>query len=198
MSHSSSTPSGNVVTLPNLLSALRLVGVPIFVWLILGDHDGPALVLLMVAGFTDYLDGKIARRFHMESRLGAILDPMADRLYIVATIICLAVRGILPLWVVFALVLREFFILAMAPTVRRHRLPLPPVHFVGKAATFNLLYAFPLLLLSDGGSDAACIARPLAWAFVIWGVVLYWLAGLLYAAQVREMVNVVREREATP
>lgn len=198
MSHSSSTPSGNVVTLPNLLSALRLVGVPIFVWLILGDHDGPALVLLMVAGFTDYLDGKIARRFHMESRLGAILDPMADRLYIVATIICLAVRGILPLWVVFALVLREFFILAMAPTVRRHRLPLPPVHFVGKAATFNLLYAFPLLLLSDGGSDAAGIARPLAWAFVIWGVVLYWLAGLLYAAQVREMVNVVREREATP
>lgn len=175
--------------MPNVLSLLRLIGVPVFVWLILAEHDGPALVVLVVAGFTDYLDGKIARRFHLESRLGALLDPAADRLYIVATIVCLALRGILPMWVVIALVARELFIVAMAPTVRRHKLPLPPVHFIGKAATFNLLYAFPLLLLGAGDSTAAHIALPIAWAFVVWGVTLYWLAGLLYAVQIREMVK---------
>lgn len=177
-----------------MLSFLRLVGVPAFVWLILSEWDKTALVVLMVAGFTDYLDGKIARTFNMQSRLGAILDPMADRLYIVATIVCLAMRGILPMWVVLALVLREVFILTMAPTVRRHNLPLPPVHFIGKAATFNLLYAFPLLLLAEIEGAAGDLARPTAWAFVLWGVCLYWLAGLLYAVQVREMLKVVRAR----
>lgn len=180
--------------MPNALSLLRLVGVPAFVWLILSEYDKTALVVLMVAGFTDYLDGKIARKFNMQSRLGAILDPMADRLYIVATIVCLAIRDILPMWVVLALVLREVFILTMAPTVRRHNLPLPPVHFIGKAATFNLLYAFPLLLLGQLDGGVGAIARPTAWAFVLWGVSLYWLAGFLYAVQVREMLKVVRAR----
>ena len=186
--------SSRIWTVPNVLSFLRLVGVPAFVWLILSEWDKTALVVLMVAGFTDYLDGKIARKFDMQSRLGAILDPMADRLYIVATIVCLAMRGILPMWVVLALVLREVFILTMAPTVRRHNLPLPPVHFIGKAATFNLLYAFPLLLLAEIEGAAGDVARPTAWAFVLWGVCLYWLAGLLYAVQVREMLKVVRAR----
>ncbi|KLO63194.1 CDP-diacylglycerol--glycerol-3-phosphate 3-phosphatidyltransferase [Dermacoccus sp. PE3] len=186
--------SSRIWTVPNVLSFLRLVGVPAFVWLILSEWDKTALVVLMVAGFTDYLDGKIARKFDMQSRLGAILDPMADRLYIVATIVCLAMRGILPMWVVLALVLREVFILTMAPTVRRHNLPLPPVHFIGKAATFNLLYAFPLLLLAEIEGAAGDLARPAAWAFVLWGVCLYWLAGLLYAVQVREMLKAVRAR----
>ncbi|CAM3517354.1 CDP-alcohol phosphatidyltransferase family protein [Dermacoccus barathri] len=186
--------SSRIWTVPNVLSFLRLVGVPAFVWLILSEWDKTALVVLMVAGFTDYLDGKIARKFDMQSRLGAMLDPMADRLYIVATIVCLAMRGILPMWVVLALVLREVFILTMAPTVRRHNLPLPPVHFIGKAATFNLLYAFPLLLLAEIEGAAGDLARPTAWAFVLWGVCLYWLAGLLYAVQVREMLKVVRAR----
>ena len=90
-------PTSRVWTVPNALSMLRLLGVPLFVWLLLAHHDGVGLVVLMIAGFTDYADGKIARRFHMESRLGALLDPAADRLYIAATIVCLAIRGILPL-----------------------------------------------------------------------------------------------------
>lgn len=189
-------PTSRVWTVPNALSMLRLLGVPLFVWLLLAHHDGVGLVVLMIAGFTDYADGKIARRFHMESRLGALLDPAADRLYIAATIVCLAIRGILPLWVVLALVARELFILALAPTVRRHRLPLPPVHFIGKAATFNLLYAFPLLVVAQFDGTVGGVAAPIAWAFVIWGVTLYWLAGLLYAVQVREMVNAVRAPQA--
>ena len=99
-------------------------------------------------------------------------------------------------WVVLALVARELFILALAPTVRRHRLPLPPVHFIGKAATFNLLYAFPLLVVAQFDGTVGDVAAPIAWAFVIWGVTLYWLAGLLYAVQVREMVNAVRAPQA--
>lgn len=194
MTQTPAQPSSRVWTVPNALSLLRLVGVPVFVWLLLSHRDGIGLVVLVVAGLTDYLDGKIARRFDMESRLGAILDPMADRLYIAATVVCLAIRGILPLWVVIVLVARELFILAMAPTVRRHRLPLPPVHFIGKAATFNLLYAFPLLLLAETGGTTGDVARPIAWAFIVWGVTLYWLAGALYAVQVREMLSVVRER----
>ena len=95
-----------------------------------------------------------------------------------------------------ALVARELFILALAPTVRRHRLPLPPVHFIGKAATFNLLYAFPLLVVAQFDGTVGDVAAPIAWAFVIWGVTLYWLAGLLYAVQVREMVNAVRAPQA--
>lgn len=194
MTTAESELSNRIWTVPNALSLLRLMGVPVFVWLILSEHDRTALVVLMAAGFTDYLDGKIARKFDMQSRLGAILDPMADRLYIVATIVCLALRDILPMWVVGALVLREVFLLTMAPTVRRHNLPLPPVHFIGKAATFNLLYAFPLLLLARADGAVGAVAAPTAWAFVLWGLSLYWLAGLLYAVQVREMLKVVRAR----
>lgn len=185
-------PSNRVWTIPNVLSLLRLAGVPVFVWLILDHRDGAAVILLMLAGFTDYLDGKIARQFNLVSKLGALLDPAADRLYIVATLVCLAVRGTLPLWLVGALVARELFLVSMAPTIRKYRLPVPPVHFVGKAATFNLLYAFPLLLLADGTTRLADAVRPLAWAFVIWGLALYWLAGLLYYVQLRSMVRQVK------
>ena len=188
--------SERVLTLPNALSTLRLLLVPVFLWAILTERDALALALLIGSGVTDYLDGKIARHFGMESRLGQLLDPVADRLYIAATIVCLAIRGILPLWVVLALVARELFILALAPMVRRHRLPLPPVHFIGKAATFNLLYAFPLLVVAQFDGTVGDVAAPIAWAFVIWGVTLYWLAGLLYAVQVREMVNAVRAPQA--
>lgn len=183
--------SNRVFTVPNLLSVSRLIGVPFFVWLIMSHKDSAALIVLMVAGFTDYLDGKIARQFNMESRLGAMLDPIADRLYTVATIVCLSLRDILPLWVIFVLVLRDLTILAMSRTVRRHKLPLPPVHFIGKAATFNLLYAFPLLLLADGSGIVADVAKPVAWAFAMWGLALYWCAGVLYWVQIRAMVRQV-------
>lgn len=187
-----STPpvSDRVVTLPNALSALRLLGVPVFLWLVLGPHaDGLALAVLMVAGFTDYLDGKIARRFGQSSRLGRLLDPAADRLYILATLVALAVRDILPVWVAVAIPLRDLLLAPTIPLLRRHGYPPLPVHFLGKAATFCLLYAFPLLLLGAGSGTISDIARPLAWAFTIWGTVLYWWAGLLYAEQVRRVLR---------
>ncbi|MEP6463756.1 MAG: CDP-alcohol phosphatidyltransferase family protein [Frankiaceae bacterium] len=183
-------PPDRVLTIPNALSVLRLLGVPLFLWLVLGPHaDGLALLVLVLSGFTDYLDGVIARRFNQTSRLGQLLDPTADRLYILATVIGLAGRDIIPLWLAIALPLRDVLLAPMLPMLRRRGLGPPPVHYLGKAATFCLLYAFPLLLLSAGNNTAAAIAHPLAWAFTIWGTALYWWAGLLYARQVRRVVR---------
>jgi cardiolipin synthase len=179
-----------VLTVPNALSALRLVGVPVFLWLILAHHDGWALVVLVIAGFTDYFDGKIARRFGLVSRVGQLLDPAADRLYILATLLGLAVRSIVPWWLVGALLARELFVLvaALLP-VRRLGYTALPVHFLGKAATFCLLYAFPLLLLAQLGHGVADVARPVGWAFAWWGTGLYWAGGVLYAVQARQVAR---------
>ena len=142
-------------TVPNALSFLRLLGVPLFLWLILvPEADGWAVVLLMVSGFTDYLDGVLARRLHQISRLGQLLDPLADRLYIIATLLGLALRDIVPWWLVIALLARDVVLAATLPILRRLGYGPLPVHFLGKAATFNLLYAFPLLLLGDGSRHA--------------------------------------------
>lgn len=181
------------LTLPNAISVLRLVGVPVFLWLILAHQDGAALVVLMVSGVSDYLDGKIARRFGLVSRVGQYLDPIADRLYIASTLFGLAWREFIPWWLVLVLVARDAFIAGMYPVVRVYRLPVPPVHYIGKAATFNLLYAFPLVLLGHGDSLVAQVAQPVAWAFVWWGTALYWIGGVIYAHQIADLV---RQRRA--
>jgi cardiolipin synthase len=178
-----------VVTLPNALSALRLVGVPVFLWAILDHRDGLALILLTASGITDYLDGKIARSFGLVSRVGQLLDPIADRLYIVSTLLGLAWREIIPWWVVIVLFAREAFMAVVVLIAKKHGWNGLPVHFVGKAATFNLLYAFPLLLLADGDGTLARIAEPIGWGFAWWGIVLYWVAGILYAVQLRLLLS---------
>lgn len=174
-----------VLTVPNALSVLRLLGVPVFLWAILAHHDVLAFVVLIVSGLSDYLDGKIARRFGLVSRVGELLDPIADRLYILSTLLGLAWREIIPWWLVGLLVAREAFMVGVLLIGKRHRLTGLPVHFIGKAATFNLLYAFPLLLLSGGDGVVADWARPIGWAFAWWGAGLYWVAGLIYAVQLR-------------
>ena len=179
-----------VWTIPNLLSLLRLLGVPVFLWLALGPHaDGWALAILAFAGISDYADGKIARRFNQSSRLGALLDPAADRLYILATIVALTVRDIVPLWLAIAIPLRDVLLGLTLPALRKHGYGPLPVHFLGKAATLCLLYALPLLLLAHHHGDAGTIARPFAWAFTVWGVGLYWWAGWLYVVQFRSLVR---------
>jgi len=173
-----------VVTLPNALSVLRLLGVPLFLWLLLGPQaDGWAVVVLMVAGFTDWADGKLARALGQGSKLGALLDPAADRLYIVATLVAFVLRDVVPLWVVAALVGRELVLGVVLLLLRRAGWPPLQVHYLGKAATFLLLYAFPLLLLADGDGPLATLARPFAYALTVWGGALYLLAGALYVVQ---------------
>jgi CDP-diacylglycerol--glycerol-3-phosphate 3-phosphatidyltransferase len=184
-----------VWTLPNALSVLRLLGVPLFLWLLLGPHaDGLALVVLMVSGFTDWLDGKLARWLNQSSRLGALLDPAADRLYIVSTLIALALRDVVPVWVVALLLGRELVLGAMLLVLRRYGYPPLQVHYLGKAATLLLLYAFPVLLLAQGHGTLAAVAEPFAWALTIWGTALYLLAGIFYVVQV---VGIVRSEHST-
>jgi len=181
--------SDRVLTLPNALSLLRLVLVPVFFWLILSKRDGAALVVLMVSGASDYFDGALARRWGQVSRVGQLLDPLADRLYIFSTLLGLALRGILPWWIVGLLVGRDVLLTFTIPVLARVGYGPLPVQFLGKAATFNLLYAFPLLLLAQGNNWAADLARPTAWAFAWWGIALYWWAAWLYLRQVAAVVR---------
>ena len=184
-----SAPVDRVLTLPNALSTLRLLGVPAFVWAIAARHDAIALVILMASGITDYLDGKIARRYGLVSRVGQLLDPIADRLYIVTTLLGLAWREIVPWWLVAVLFAREAFMGVVVLIAKRHGWTGLPVHFIGKAATFNLLYAFPALLMAEGDGWLATVARPVGWGFAWWGTVLYWVAGVLYAVQLRRLLR---------
>ena len=185
-----------VVTLPNALSALRLLGVPLFLWLVLTERDGYAIAVLMVSGVTDYLDGKIARAWNQMSRVGALLDPAADRLYILATLIGLTVRDVVPLWLTLTLVGRDLLLASTLPVLRRHGYGPLPVHYLGKAATFNLLSGFPLLLLGEGESLVSQVAHAFGWAFAIWGTALYLWAGVLYVVQVRQVVLAARTEPA--
>jgi CDP-diacylglycerol--glycerol-3-phosphate 3-phosphatidyltransferase len=143
----------------------------------------------MVSGFTDWLDGKLARWLDQSSRLGALLDPAADRLYIVSTLIALALREIVPVWLVAVLVGRELVLGVTLLVLRRYGYPPLQVHYLGKAATLLLLYAFPGLLLADGSGWLAIVIEPFAWAFTIWGTALYVLAGVLYLIQVVGLVR---------
>lgn len=174
-----------VLTVPNILSFIRLLGVPLFLWLLLErQSDVWAVVVLAVGGATDWLDGKIARRWHLRSRLGQVLDPLADRLYILATLIGLAIRMIVPWWLVVLLFARDVLMFSTIwPALRRRGFVSLPVHFLGKAATFALLYAFPLVLLGAGDELWQTLARVIGWACVIWGAGLYWWSGLLYIGQ---------------
>jgi len=184
-----------IVTVPNALSAVRLLGVPLFLYWVLWTHqDGRAILLLMAAGATDYFDGKIARSFGQSSRLGQLLDPAADRLYILATLLALVARSGLPLWWALVLIGRDLVLVATLPVLKRHGHGPLPVHFLGKAATFNLLYAFPMLLaaLPDRDDLLSTVFRPLGWAFTAWGSVLYLLAGVLYVVQVVQLVRADR------
>ena len=181
-----------VLTIPNLISIARLAGVPVFLWLVLGVRteagDWWALGLLAAAGASDWLDGKIARALNQQTRLGQLLDPAADRLYIVSTIVALAVRGIIPWWLVIVLGAREVLLGVVLMILRRRGWGPLQVSFVGKGATMALLYSFPLLFVGAHATSYAEAARVAGWAFAIWGSALYWCAGFLYIIQARQLL----------
>ncbi len=186
-----------VLTVPNAISMARLAGVPVFLWLVLVPQaDWWAVGLLIAAGLSDWLDGKLARAWNQQSRLGEVLDPAADRLYIAATLIALAVRAIIPWWLVAVLVSRELVLGVTLLVLRWHSFGPLQVSFVGKAATLCLLYAFPLLFIGSHDGTVALVARVTGWAFAIWGTALYWWAAGLYLMQARQVMAAASRDEA--
>src|SRR2546430_12885036 len=178
------------LTVPNALSVIRLAGVPLFLWLLLGPKaDGWALVVLVASGVTDWLDGKLARWLNQMSRLGALLDPAADRLYTLAIVIGFVLRDIVPWWVAALLIGRDILVSGCLLLLRRGGFGPPEVTYLGKAATFSLMYAFPFLLLAQGSSTPGTIARPIAYAFAVWGSVMFVWSGLLYVVQARSALR---------
>lgn len=185
-----------VLTVPNVISVLRLLGVPLFLYLLLlADAQLAALVVLALGGTSDWLDGWVARRLGQISRFGELLDPVVDRLYILATLVAFTVGGIVPWPFTAALLARELVLMAGLAMVHRAGYGPLPVHYVGKTATFILLVAFPLLLLATAVPGAAGWAEPVGWALAWWGLGLYWAAGLLYLAQAAGLLR--RERAGT-
>jgi len=169
------------INIPNALSILRLLGVPVFIYFaLISEEDVLAIFTLMVAGATDYFDGKIARAWNQISTLGALLDPAADRIYILATLIVLYLRDAISLWVVIALLGRDAILALVTLVMKIRKIELLEVTFLGKAATFNLLYAFPMLLLATHEGLIGQIAFVCGWAFASWGIALYLVTGLTY------------------
>jgi cardiolipin synthase len=194
-----SHPEGRVLTVPNAISFARLLGVPLFLYLLLVvEADVAAVVVLAVGGTTDWVDGYFARRLGQVSRLGELLDPLADRLYILATLVAFTVRDVVPWQFTAALLAREAAMLVPLAVLRRHGYGPPPVHYVGKTATFVLLFAFPVLLLATAAPGTAAVAGPIGWGLAWWGLVLYWIAGAMYVIQTARLVRTARTLEDVP
>ncbi|GAA0896451.1 CDP-alcohol phosphatidyltransferase family protein [Virgisporangium ochraceum] len=188
---------GRVLTAANVISFARLLGVPLFlILLFVADQKAAAVVVLAVGGTTDWVDGWVARRFGQVSRLGELLDPAVDRLYIAATVVALTIEGVLPLAFTLALVLRELVMAGCLAVLRRHGFGPPPVHYVGKTATFLLLAAFPVLLLAYASSAAHPYAHPIGWGLAWWGLGLYWVAAALYIGQAFSATRKTRKQPA--
>jgi cardiolipin synthase len=191
--------SDRIWTVPNVISFIRLLGVPLFLYLLLGPHrDGAAVVVLAVGGTTDWVDGYVARRLGQVSRLGELLDPFADRLYILAALLGLTVRDVVPWWLTIALLLREAVLGVALLVLRRHSYGPPPVHYVGKTGTFVLLAALPVLLLAKAAPSVAAVAGPIGWGLSWWALGLYWAAAVLYLAQTVALLRADRLAKAAP
>ncbi len=185
-----------VLTVPNVLSVIRLVGVPVFVWLLLVEHAyGWAFALLVASGVTDFLDGKLARLLDQSSRLGALLDPFVDRLYVVTTLVAFVVDGLIPWWIAVVLIGRDLVLTLTLGIYRRRDLDPPEVIYLGKAATFALMSALPWVLAGRMDWPLAGFGHAFGWAFLIWGTAVYVWTGLLYLGKA---VAVARAIPAVP
>ena len=170
-----------MLTVPNILTLFRALGIPLFLYLVSEERYSLAVLTLMISGVTDYLDGKLARILKQESRLGELMDPTVDRLYIATVLIAMYLTDSIPAFILIVIVFRDLAIGVVLIAMKRAGLGPFKVTYLGKAATFNLLYALPLLLLTSTTyswiGDLAFIA---GWAFAGWGIALYIFTGFSY------------------
>lgn len=189
---SAGAAESRIWTIPNLLSMLRLALVPPFlVLIIVGDYVA-ALIVLIVASFTDLLDGYLARRLHQVTRLGQLLDPAADRLYIFAALVGLAAHGLVPWWIVVVIVARDLFLLVLGVVLANYGFGPLPVHQLGKVATFALFFGVPVIMLGLAFPAVQSVSEPVGWAITLWGAFLYWWAGVIYAIETARVIRIPR------
>jgi cardiolipin synthase len=189
--------STRIFTVPNALSFVRLALVPVFLVLVILGLDLSALVVLVVSSATDFLDGVLARKLNQVSRLGQLLDPAADRLFIFATLVGLAIRGIVPWWLVAVIVGRDVLLLVLGIILANIGYGPLPVHHLGKIATFCLFYALPILMIGQAFPATAELTAPIGWAFALWGAFLYWWAGVIYVIETARIVRIPRVEESS-
>jgi cardiolipin synthase len=183
-------PGDRVLTIPNALSVLRLLLVPVFIYLLVVDANGWAVAVLMFSGFSDWADGKIARLVaNQSSKLGALLDPAVDRIYMIVVPVAMAVDGIVPWWFVAVLIARDVLLALTLPILRSRGLTALTVTYIGKAATFSLMSGFPLVLLGQWDALWSRVILAIGWAFLGWGMAMYLWSAVLYLVQVTMVVR---------
>jgi cardiolipin synthase len=167
-------------TIPNLLTVVRFMGVPLFIWLVLAQREyGAGVIVLAVMAGTDWIDGYIARRFDQASKLGRVLDPIADRLALLAVAVTLVIAGVVHWLYLAALVIPDAILLVLTLSLF-HGHPDLPVSVVGKVRTGLLLLGTPLLLLSRVDTGAAGQLLAAAWVVLVLGLVGHWIAAYNY------------------
>jgi cardiolipin synthase (CMP-forming) len=181
--------SSAIRTVPNAVTMVRLLLMPVCAYLLATGRYGWGLVLTAVVGSTDWVDGWLARRFGQVSRVGQLLDPLADRLLIASVAIALVMRGVVPWQAAVLLVGRDLVLLAGWPLLKRRGIEPPEVILLGKAATLVLLFALPVLTLGATGLAVAGVAHVLGLALLWAGVVMYYLAGAVYVRMVLERLG---------
>jgi len=190
--HPTAARSGEdrIATVPNLISALRLAGVPVFLYLLLGvEQRRAATILLATLGATDWVDGYIARRWHQVSTLGKVLDPVADRIVLLTGVVAILIDGAAPLWIGVASLGREALISIGTVVVAALGGRRIDVSRAGKAGTFLTYFAYPMFLAGDAELGPRAVWRGLAWTFVLPGVVLSWWALGTYVPAARRALG---------
>ena len=172
--------SSKIFTLANVVSVVRLMAIPVFLVLVVQDRLITAFVLLVAAVLTDFVDGMIARSMNQITKLGQFLDPFADRLFIAATVIALAIQDVVPWWFVVAVMLRDALLGIGGLVMTRYGHGTLPVKWWGKVSTFGMLFVLPLFLLGTVVPAIGAVTNPIAWVLAIVSVSLYWIVGFSY------------------
>jgi cardiolipin synthase len=179
-----------IFTVPNVITLVRLLCIPLFLWLLFGAHrQTAAAVLLAVLGATDWIDGFVARRYGQVSTFGKVLDPTADRILVGTAVISIMIYGAVPLWFGIATIAREVLVSAMVLLLAAMGAARIDVLWVGKAGTFGLMFAYPTFLLGDGTAGWQEPIRVIGWVTGLVGLALAWWAAGSYIAPARRALR---------
>jgi cardiolipin synthase (CMP-forming) len=193
-STASAGDESRILTVPNVISFVRLATVPVFVWLFVSGYENAAVILYAAGAWSDFFDGWIARRTDSVTALGKLLDPLADRIFIAALVIALVVRRTLPWWVAVVILGRDLLVLSLFPYLERRKIQRIVVNRLGKTATAALLTGLTLLAVSETTVPGARFTDEPGLVLTLLGAALYWAAAYLYAREAIAKLRALGER----